>query len=364
MLMYTALRKWRVVWPCVVVCLVVGGTVAQAWGQGQAIPKPAQPKLLVELTGNYNTPDGMALLPNGDVILSVPNFNDLSVGAYMVRLSPDNKVSEFMKLPNHPETGQPVGALGVCLSPSGDLFLSDYQMTGERQSRVLRIVMKDGQPVDIKPVVTGTHVSNAVICHGDYLYVSDTQIDKTAKPAISGVLRFKLDELEGKEPVQLAEDETKDPHFLGIIEVHDPVVQLGADGLCFDKRDNLYIGNFADGTVHRMTFDPNGKVVSNKIFARADFMKSSDGLTFDPQTGVIYVADSRQNAIQMVLPNGTVKTLAKSGDTDGKDGGMDQPCEALLRGRELIVSNMDWPIPGTINTKYDPLCTLSVIQLK
>ena len=94
MLMYTALRKSRVVWPCVVVCLVVGGTVAQAWGQGKAIPKPAQPKLFVELTGNYNTPDGMALLPNGDVIMSVPNFNDLNPGAFMVRISPDNKVSE------------------------------------------------------------------------------------------------------------------------------------------------------------------------------------------------------------------------------------------------------------------------------
>jgi sugar lactone lactonase YvrE len=223
--------------------------------------------------------------------------------------------------------------------------------------------MKDGKPVDIQPAVTGLHVANAVICHSGYLFVSDTQIDKTVKPAISGVLRFKLDELAGA-PVQVGPDETKDPHFLGVIEIHDPELPLGADGLCFDKQNRLYIGNFADGTVHRMTFDRNGKVASNKIFARADFMKSSDGLTFDPQTGVIYVADSRQNAIQMVLPDGTVKTLAQSGDTDGKDGGMDQPCEALLRGRELIVSNMDWPVPGTINTKYDPLCTLSVIQLK
>lgn len=358
-----ALRRLSVVLLCVV-SLGIMACATSASAQNRNVPKPAQPKLFVELTGDYNTPDGMTLLPNGDVILSVPNYNDLSPGSFMVRITPDNKVSQFMKLPNHPETGKPVGAMGVCCSPSGDLFLADYQATGERQSRVLRIVMKDGKPVDLKPVVVGTRVSNAVICHGGYLYLSDTQIDTSVKPAISGVLRFKLDELEG-EPVRVIENEAQDPHFLGVIEVHDAELPLGADGLCFDKEDNLYVGNFADGTVHRMTFDKNGAVTSNKVFARADFMKSSDGLMYDPQAHVIYVADSRENAVQMVvLPEGTVKTLAKSGDTDGRDGGMDQPCETLLRGRELIVSNMDWPITGTINQKYDPLCTLSVIQLK
>ena len=42
---------------------------------------------------------------------------------------------------------------------------------------------------------------------------------------------------------------------------------------------------------------------------------------------------------------------------------MDQPCEVLLRGRELIISNMDWPVPGCINQQYDKPCTLSVIKL-
>ena len=65
----------------------------------------------------------------------------------------------------------------------------------------------------------------------------------------------------------------------------------------------------------------------------------------------------------MVLPDGSVKTLVQNGDTDGLDGGMDQPCESMLRGRELIISNMDWPVPGTINQTYNLPATLSVIQL-
>lgn len=319
-------------------------------------------ELLVKFSEGCNTPDAMALLPDGNVILSMPNFNEIEDGAFMMRITPDNRAEKFLELPNHPETKKPVGPLGVCLAPSGDLFLADYQMTGERQSRVLRIVMKEGKPAEVKPVIIGFHVSNAVICRDGFLYVSETQIDTKAKPATSGVFRFKLDELEG-EPIALAEDETKDPHFLDTILVHNEELPLGADGLCFDKEGNLYIGNFSDGTVHRFEFDEAGKVKSNTIFAKAEFMKSADGLFMDTAGGVIYVADSRANAVQMVHPDGTVTTLAQNGDTDGLDGGMDQPCEVLLRGREVIVSNMDWPVPGCINQTYNEPCTLSVIRL-
>ena len=82
-----------------------------------------------------------------------------------------------------------------------------------------------------------------------------------------------------------------------------------------------------------------------------------------PEQDVIYVADSKANAVQMVFLDGSVRTLAQNGNTDGLDGGMDQPCEVLLRGRELVVSNMDWPVPGCVNDAYNEPCTLSVIRL-
>lgn len=328
-------------------------------------PRPQSARrstLFVQLPAGCNTPDGMALLADGSVILSVPNFNDVEEGARLLKITPQDRVEDFLELPVHPVTGKLVGPLGVCAGPSGELYLADYQMTGERQSRVLRIAIENGQPVRIEPVVTGFHVSNAVIYRNGHLYVSETQIDTSAQPATSGVFRFSLDEL-NRGPIKLAEDETADPHLLGVIPVHDTALPLGADGLCFDAAGNLYIGNFANGTVHRFEFDAAGRVTSNGVFARADCMKSSDGLFMDQKTGVIYVADSRANAVQMILPDGSVKTLAQNGDTDGHDGGMDQPCEVLIRGRQMIVSNMDWPVPGCINQTYNPLCTLSVIRL-
>ncbi len=115
--------------------------------------------------------------------------------------------------------------------------------------------------------------------------------------------------------------------------------------------------------MHRFTFDADGKVQENAIFAKADWMRSADGLFMDQATQKLYVADSKANAIQIVNPDGSVQVLAQNGDTDGLDGGMDQPCEAILRGNEVIVSNMDWPVPGCINQTYNKPCTLSVIKL-
>ncbi|NQT16952.1 MAG: hypothetical protein HQ582_29615 [Planctomycetes bacterium] len=320
-------------------------------------------ELLVKLpTDVCNTADAMCLLPNGNVILSVPNFNDLSQPSLFMKITPENEAQVFMELPNHPTTEKPMGPLGICVAPNGDLFFADFQQEGERQSRVMRVVMKDGEPQEIVPVIEGFTVSNAVICRDGFLYVSETQIDPEAKPAVSGVFRFNLEDLKDA-VVELATPVTDDPHLIGTIETFDEELPLGADGLAFDEDGNLYIGNFSDGTVHRFQFDAEGKVTTNEIFAKADFMKSADGLFFDPVTKKIYVADSKANAVQVVSLDGSVTTLAQNGVSDGTDGGMDQPCEVLVRAGEVIVSNMDWPVPGCINTEYDKPCTLAVIKL-
>ena len=331
---------------------------------GQAEAKPLKKtELLISLPLDLcNTPDAMTLLPDGNVVLSIPNFNDQTQPPLLMKITADNKVEKFYDLPTNPDTNEPFGPLGVCVAPSGDLLLADYQMNGTQQSRVVRIVMKEGKPVDCVPVIERFFVCNAVICRDGYLYVTDTQFDPEAKPCISGVFRFKLSDLEG-EPIKLKTPITEDPHLIATIETFDEELPLGADGLAFDGKGNLYIGNFADGTVHRLEFDGEGNVASNEIFAKTDFMKCADGLFGDPGGEKIYVADSKANAVQVVSIDGTVTTLAQNGDTDGTDGGMDQPCEVLRRGNELIVSNMDWPVPGCVNTEYNKPCTLSVIKL-
>jgi hypothetical protein len=82
------------------------------------------------------------------------------------------------------------------------------------------------------------------------------------------------------------------------------------------------------------------------------------------RTDKLYLADSAANAIRVVSPDGSVATLSCNGDfTDKRQGRLDQPCEALVRGNTIVVSNMDWPFPKFVNTKWQMPATLSVIPL-
>jgi hypothetical protein len=106
-------------------------------------------------------------------------------------------------------------------------------------------------------------------------------------------------------------------------------------------------------------------VVSNEEFAKAPCMINCDGMSCDMRTDKLYVADSAANAIQIINPDGSVETLVENADvTDKRTGMLDQPCEALLRGDTIVVSNMDWPFPGFKNSAYQLPATLSVIPLK
>jgi hypothetical protein len=325
-------------------------------------PKPlAEAELLVELPDSANTPDGMTLLPDGNIILSCPNFNDPSFPPVLMKITPDDKAELYYELPPHPETDT-FGPMGICVGPSGDLYLADNQFftDPDHKSRLVRIVVKDGKPTEVVPVVTGFNVSNAVIIRGDHIYVSETILVADSKPLVSGVFRFKL----GEEGIELKKPLTEDPHLIATIETHHPDIPFGADGLAFDSLGNLYIGNFADGTVHQLKFDDEGEVVSNEIYAKADFMLSADGLYCDQRTDDIYVADSMANAVQVVLPGGEVQTLARDPESDGSGGALDQPCEVLMRGKEIVVANMDFPVPGGVNTEFNKPHTLSKIPLE
>ena len=92
-------------------------------------------------------------------------------------------------------------------------------------------------------------------------------------------------------------------------------------------------------------------------------MKSIDGICLDKDDN-IYVADFSNNAVCVVSSTGQVRVLAKSGDCDGSKGGLDQPGEPLVRGRELIVVNFDMVTgPDKVNSKHDYPYTISVIDL-
>lgn len=336
---------------------------AADWAQDQGAPA----KLLVAFPDNCNTPDGMSLQPDNSIIVSMPNFNDEKSPPMLMKITPDNKAEVFYKFPTpYPGYEAPVNRIapmGICRAPSGDLYFADMQYMKDKnqKSRLWRLVLKDGKVAKMVLVAKGLNVANGVIAHGGYVYITESVLVEGYSPTMkSGVLRFKLNE----ENVTLKTPLKDDPHVITTFESAKQDWPFGADGIAFDSKGNLFVGLFSDGIMFKITFDKQGSVKSNKLFAKAPFLKTCDGMSCDLRTDKLYVADSASNAIQVIHPDGKVTTLCATSEVkDKKTGGLDQPCEALVRGNTIVVSNMDWPFPGFVNTKWQQPATLSVIPI-
>jgi sugar lactone lactonase YvrE len=341
----------------------------------------------VTLPDSCNTPDGCALSPRGDIILSIPNFNNdalLRAGeiskaapALMVKIDTNNELSrwyEFSPEDLHPDTKK-VGPMDCAFGPDGNLYLADNQLfyDGANKSRLLRINCKDGAAVDCDVVVEGFICANAVVWHGNKVYVSETLLahppkvkDGEAKPPlVSGVYGIGIDEWKD-EPVRLKpySKDDPDPHLVAKYETSNRI-GFGADGLCFDGEGSLYCGIFEDGIIFKTAFDKDGKPGKPTVFAQDDKMACCDGIVWRKADNKIYVADMLINGVQVVDMTGKVTTLHANPDTDGADGSLDQPCEVLVRGNELIVINMDMPWESDLltNKKIDKPYTVSAITL-
>ncbi|MBN1442797.1 MAG: hypothetical protein JXA90_08810 [Planctomycetes bacterium] len=350
-------------------------------------PGAAKPAVLVTLPSHCHTPDGCTLTAGGDIILSVPNFNnkvllaekkiEKPAPALMVKIDKQNKLAtwyEFQEKDLHADTGI-VGPMGCDIGPDGNLYVADNQLFEDpaHKSRLLRINVEDGKAVSGDPVVVGFIVSNAVIWRGDKVYVSETMLETPAPPAEgkapeklrSGVYSISIEEWKDG-PVQLKpwSADAPDPHLITTYETSGRI-GFGADGLTFDEEGNLYCGIFEDGVIYKTAFDADGKPKETAVFAKADTMKCCDGIFWSQADKKIYVSDSLINGVHAVDLKGNVATVHSNGDTDGADGSLDQPCEVIVRGSELIVVNMDMPFPSDLltNTKIDEPYTLSVIQL-
>jgi sugar lactone lactonase YvrE len=365
----------RTVLAIVVACGLLAQAASAAPCPGCNCPPGQQctkAELLVAFPDYVNTPDGMALLKDGSIVVSVPNFNDETKPPLLMRVTGSAgkaKAEKFYEFPN-PYPGLPQGLdrispMGIVQAPSGDLYFADMQIRKDisQKSRLWRLVMKGGKPQKMVLVAKNFNVANGLCIRGGYLYITDSVLEPGANPLPSAVLRFKLTE----ENVELKTPLKNDPHIIATFTSKKMQWPFGADGIDFDNQGNLYVGLFGEGQMFKITFDKKGNVVSNTLFAEAPGkLINCDGMHLDKRTNKLYMADSAANAVQVIdCKTGKVETLDANEDvTDKRTGGMDQPCEALVRGKEIIVSNMDWPFPGFKNTKWQQPATLSVIKLK
>ena len=313
------------------------------------------------------TPDGMAIHESGELVLSCPNFADLSMPSCVLRIDRERNIRKWFDVPKNPYTGE-ARAMGIEFGPDGDLYMVDNPgWTGRPEliytGRILRLRLNEEGVVQCTVVADNMEHPNGIRIRGDYMYV--TQSCMTRQKTESGklmscVYRFPLD----AEGIHCT-NTLADPDILLTFITENPKCQYGVDGIVFDAEGNLYIGNFGDGAVHKITFHADGTVKENKIWAQdAENLKSTDGMTID-RFGNIYVADFSANAIARIAPDGTVRRMACSPDTDGFHGELDQPGEPIVWNDKIIVSCFDLVTDDDkVNTAHEIPATMAMLDIE
>ena len=90
-----------------------------------------RPQLLLSLPEYCNTPDGMAVDSVGNIILSCPNFSDMSYPGILIKIDGNAKESIVFTVPVHPDTkrGAP---MGIEMGPDGNLYYADNQYFNDK----------------------------------------------------------------------------------------------------------------------------------------------------------------------------------------------------------------------------------------
>ena len=335
----------------------------------QGTPELKKSTIAINLPEKYNTPDGMVLDADNNILLNIPNFNIDMYPAKVVKIDQNDQLTEICTLPNHPETGK-VAPLGIDVGPDGNLYIADNQGfvgRNDNQSRIIRVNMKDGKAFSFDTFASGLTQANAVTCTEDYVYVTDTTLDPDAVPMPSGLWRFAYSEYKG-ESIQVAPYDaaknTQDPHLVTTFLTEDENWwgTVGANGLAIDKKGTIYVCNFGEASVVKIKLDKNGKVKSQKTLAKGNGMKSTDGMKIHPKTGDLYIADFIGNAVHKVNPKtGKVTTIAQNkNNSGGIKGKLDKPSEVCIRGNRIYVANIDLTLDGN---EFDKPHTISVIEI-
>ena len=199
---------------------------------------------------------------------------------------------------------------------------------------------------------------NGMRINRNHIYVTHSKLTRVRDPSgllVSCVYRFHLDE----ENVAIT-NTLEDRHIFTTFLTHNLDIQYGADGIEFDKFGNLYVGNFGDGAVHKITFNDDGAARDNVVWAKnPGQLKSTDGMIIDAE-GNIYIADFCDNAVARVTPSGTVTRIAQSPDATGVTGDLDQPGEPIIWQGKLVVTCFDLVVnPQNVNRKHEMPATLS-----
>lgn len=313
------------------------------------------------------TPDGMAIDRHGNLVLSCPNYAEDTMSGLVARLDRQGNCEKWFDVPVHPETGV-ARNMGIAFDDDWNVYLCDNQGWSERpellyKGRILKLrVDDDGTILETTVVADGMEHPNGIRIRGGYMYVTQSYLHPVKREdgkLTSCVYRFALDEKNVHVTNTLA-----DRNIFATFVTQNPDCQYGMDGIVFGPDGALYVGNFGDGEIYRLTIGPDGSLTGRELYAKdPENLQSTDGMIFD-DAGNLYIADFSANAIAKVTPDGKVERMAQSPDCTGVDGGLDQPGEPIVWDGRLIASCFDLVTgPDKVNQKHEMPATLVELEL-
>ena len=356
---------------------------AEPWVKGA---ESHRPKVFKQFGDVLNTPDSLVLDAAGNLYLSAVNGVDGSYPGHIWRMDKaTGKWSVFTVCKTNPKT-HAAYPMGLAFDPEGNLYYADAQYFADPdyQSRILRVVIRDGEPQRIESVVEHIKLPNGLRWRDGALYFTESFFNVPGNYQ-SGVYRVPAADLKAEKPARLLDKNqaTSDPYCVGIVETvvrdrgtangkpeikpTDPSLHIytaGCDGMDFDRDGNIYTGSFGDGRFWTMRALGNGRYGKPELLSEE--VTCCDGIGYDAARNRILLTAAEQNGIYAWdIARKKMSVVWANGDTDGADGLIDQPCEVLmLDANRAVIVNIDAPSPFMVNKKPDAVHTLSVIDMR
>lgn len=217
------------------------------------------------------TPDGMAIDRHGNLVLSCPNYAEDTMSGLVARLDRQGNCEKWFDVPVHPETGV-ARNMGIAFDDDWNVYLCDNQGWSERpellyKGRILKLrVDDDGTILETTVVADGMEHPNGIRIRDGYMYVTQSYLHPVKREdgkLTSCVYRFALDEKNVHVTNTLA-----DRNIFATFVTQNPDCQYGMDGIVFGPDGALYVGNFGDGEIYRLTIGPDGSLTGRELYAK------------------------------------------------------------------------------------------------
>lgn len=312
-------------------------------------------KLFANLPDICPTPDAFDVAPDGSLTLSCPNYADRTKPGVLMSISNDGNVTKLVEVPVLTSSGVSK-PMGIAYDDEGALYVCDNQTN---KGRLLRLTFNENILISTEVVAFGFNSINGIRYNNGFVYVTQTKLPKLKKDkVVGGVYRFKTTDRN----IEVNND-TSDDSLIYTSITQNPNRQVGLDGLVFNKKGELFVGNLGDAIIYKLILNDEGKVQNETVYAKLPINSAPDGINIDDQ-GNLYVAGFAQNQIFKVDTNQNIELLAQYPDNDGAEGGLDQPADVIVYDGKLIISNFDlMVVKGMINSKHGKPFTISYLKL-